>query len=94
MNSEALEDLKQFITATVSQQLSLHLGDLHEEISGMHGELGELREEIKNSELRLSGQIQKLSDSVAEAMSDSNEEVDKQLKNHETRITNLETKAA
>lgn len=80
MNQDMLEDLKQFVTVTISQQLSL--------------QTDELRKEMEKLEHNLSGQIQELSDSVAEAMSDSNEEVDKQLKNHEHRITTLETKSA
>lgn len=87
MNEELIEDLKQFITATISQQLSLQLGELHEEISG-------IRTDMSKMEQRLSGQMKEISDSVAEAMTNTNEEVDKQIQDHEKRITKLETKSA
>lgn len=69
MDEEIINDLKQFITVTISQQTS------------------DLRGDIK----QLDSKIDDLSSSVAAALSDSNEEVDKQLKDHETRITKIET---
>lgn len=80
MNQEVIEDLKQFIATTISQHLSLQLDDIREDMTKM--------------EQHLSGQIRELSDSVAEAMTSSNDETGGRLKNHETRITKLEHKTA
>ena len=79
MNKETIDDLKQFISTAISQQTS----DLQEDI-------GEIKQDIKI----LDRKIVDLSDSVAGAMSDTNEDVDEQLKNHEHRITKLEHKPA
>lgn len=78
MDEDTTNDLKQFITATVSQQLASHTT--------------EIKEDIKKLDVKLSRKIDDLSESVAEAISVSNEEVDKQLKGYETRIINLESK--
>ncbi len=78
MNEDALNDLKQFITATVSQQLD--------------SQTEELRQEIKRLDDKLSLKIDTLSESVAQAINDSNDAVDTQLQDHEARITKLEPK--
>lgn len=67
MNDEIIQDLKQFISVTVSQQ-----------ISGL--------------EDRLTNKIDDLSQSVADAMDRTNSVVDDQLKDHDRRITKLESK--
>ncbi|MBI4033730.1 hypothetical protein HY379_01900 [Candidatus Saccharibacteria bacterium] len=87
MNEAVINDLKQFITVTVSQ----HIADVREDINKLDHKLSQ---EIKNLDNRLSRKIDDLSESVATAISTSNDEVDKQLQNHETRITSLETKTA
>ncbi len=76
MNEDTINDLKQFITTTVSQQTS------------------DIRDDIEKLDNKLSGKIDDLSASVAEAMDNTNEAVDTQLKDHEARIGRLEQKAA
>ena len=76
MNEDTINDLKQFITTTVSQQTS------------------DIRDDIEKLDNKLSGKIYDLSASVAEAMDNTNEAVDTQLKDHEARIGRLEQKAA
>lgn len=80
MNEEIIDDLKQFITATMGQLLAQ--------------QANELRNEFNKRFDKLDNKIDKLSASVAEALDNSNEETEKQLKNHETRLTKLEAKAA
>jgi cell division septum initiation protein DivIVA len=75
MNEDVINDLKQFIDVTVSQQIS------------------EVRDDIKQLDKKLSAKIDDLSESVAEALTTSNEDVDGQLKDHETRIITLEAKS-
>ena len=86
-NEELLQDLKQFIATTVSQQ-----------VTGVEQRLGE---RIDNVEERLSKRIdgleQKLDhvqDAVAEAISGTNEAVDTTLSDHEQRLRRLEHRAA
>ena len=84
MNDDALQDLKQFITTTVSQQTTSLRQDIREDI----------QTEINKLDEKLSAKIDDLSASVAEAMEKSNEDTDSQLQNHENRITKLEHKIA
>lgn len=74
MSDDVIQDLKQFITATVSQQAV------------------SIKDDIKALDNKLIRKIDDLSDSVAEAIENTNEAADTQLTNHETRITHLEQK--
>lgn len=80
MDEDIINDLKQFITTTVSQQTS-SMGE-------------EIRAEITKLDIKLSSKIDELSDSVADALHSSNEITDDQLKDHEQRIAKLEHKVA
>ena len=84
MKNEIIDDLKPFITGTVSQQTET----IRKEI------VDELKMDINNLDLKLSSKIDDLSDAVADALENSNAEVDKQLRNHKVRITKLEGSAA
>ena len=84
MNSDVIDDLKQFIASTVSQQLTLHLGELKVE----------LKEDIKSLDKKLSNKIDDLSASVAEALDAQDDATESKFKNHEKRIKRLETKTA
>ena len=73
MDQQVIDDLKQFITATVSQQ-----------VSGVA-----TKDDVVASEKRIGDQIKDLQASVSEALEVGNDAVDEQLKDHETRITSL-----
>lgn len=79
MNEEVVEDLKQFISSTVSQQTA-----------EIHSDIERLDKKIDGLDLKLSKKIDDLSDSVAEAIQISNDSTDEQLENHEQRIIKLE----
>jgi len=83
MNDEIINDFKQFVTATVSQQTS----DIHDDIEKLDTKLGDL-------DIKLSKKIDDLSASVAEALDSTSDATDTQLKDHERRIGLLEQKAA
>lgn len=85
MNDEVINDLKQFISTTVSQQTS----DIDERFQELDTKIDE---RIKRLDTKLSAKIDDLSSSVAEALDNSNEVTDTQLKDHERRIVNLEQK--
>jgi len=74
MNDDTVQDLKQFISTTVSQEMA-NLA-------------------TKDDINRLESKIDDLSGSVAEALENTNETTDTQLKDHDKRITRLERKAA
>ncbi|MCX6727569.1 MAG: hypothetical protein NTX11_02025 [Candidatus Saccharibacteria bacterium] len=80
MNDDTIQDLKQFIEGTVYQ----HTASIR----------NELKIEINRLDVKLSSKIDDLSDAVADALENSNAETDKQLRNHEVRITKLEGSAA
>jgi O-phosphoseryl-tRNA(Cys) synthetase len=76
MNDETVQDLKQFIAATVNQQIS------------------DVRDDIKALDQKLTVKSDDLSGSIAEALDNTNEATDSQLKDHDSRITQLEQKTA
>lgn len=84
MDQSVIDDLKQFIAATVSQQISAQTSELLTELRT------ELRAEIGDLEGRLTQKIDDLSSAVGHAMNDSNQSADDQLEDHERRITKLE----
>lgn len=84
MSSDDLYDLKQFIEATVSQQLTLQISEFELGIESS------IKKHLVASEKRLGAKIDDLSTAVAEALDTSNGENQKQLDNHEQRITKLE----
>jgi len=78
MNDDIIQDLKQFITTTISQQTA----DLAN------------KEDISNVDKKLSSKIDDLSNSVAEALESTNETTEDQLNDHNQRITKLEQKVS
>lgn len=85
MNDDTIADLKQFIATTVRQEMSgLATKD----------ELAGLEDRLNAKVDGLSAKIDDLQASVAAALDATNDEVDKQLQDHEARITRLEHKAA
>jgi uncharacterized protein YoxC len=80
VNDETIQDLKQFIAATVSQQTS----SLRDDVRG----------DIKKLDDKLTRKIDDLSASVAEALDATHEATHSQLQNHEERIVKLEQNAA
>ncbi len=95
MSDEAIADLKQFITATVSQQISSVKTELKRE---MHEFRIELESEIKQSEQRLEkklgDKIDALAASVADALEASNDSHEGRLDDHNRRLTLLERRTA
>lgn len=85
MDSDVIADLKQFITATVSQQ-----------VSGLatKDDIAAIRGEMATGSGRLQRKMDDLQAAVAEALDTSNDVVDDHLKDHEKRITKLEQASA
>jgi hypothetical protein len=83
MNDDTVNDLKMFITTTISQQTT-----------DIRGEISSIRGDIKKLDVKLSNKIDDLSSSVADALDSSNDATDVQLKDHEQRIGLLEQKVA
>ena len=79
MNEDTINDLKQFISATVSQQFAQQNIELEKRFE----KIDERFEKIENK-------IDDLSASVADALDNSNNATQEQLNIHEQRITKLE----
>lgn len=100
MNEDVITDLKQFISATVSQQTS----ELHDKFNGLDGRFNSLEEKFDRLDTRFNSlekkvdkidqKVDDLSLFVTDALDTNNEIIDKQLKNHERRITRIEHKIA
>ncbi|MDZ7786051.1 MAG: hypothetical protein U5L95_02930 [Candidatus Saccharibacteria bacterium] len=92
MNDDTIQDLKQFIATTVSQQTS----DLatKEDITNLEKDISSLEKNISKLDKKLSTKIDDLAASVGEALDTSNEAIDNQLEDHNKRISKLEQKAA
>lgn len=84
MDDDTIQDLKQFIAATVHQEVS----GLKEDFSGLKQDVSFLRDEIKSTREILSARIDDIDmklDTVIEATGE-------QFDDHENRITKLEAK--
>lgn len=86
MNDETIQDLKQFIAATVSQQTS----DIIKRLDGVDERLDGIDTRLDRVETK----IDDLSASVAEALDATHEVTHSQLQDHERRIVRLEQNAA
>jgi len=93
MDEDTLADLKQFISATVYQ----HTSEIKDDVKGLKVDIKDLKDDVKDlkvSVARLDHKVDDLSEFVGDALINSNESTDKQLKNHDKRITKLEHKPA
>jgi archaellum component FlaC len=92
MNEEVISDLKQFIAATVSQQMSGFvtkddLKDLatKDDIARLEGEVTGIKDEItgiKGDLARVEHKVDDLQEAVAEALSNTNDAIQEQLNEH------------
>ncbi len=89
MNDDIIADLKQFIAVTIFQQTT----EFRNEIKEIEGEVTSGRTEIRALGTKLERKIDELSTFVSEALETTNDATDRQLRNHEKRITKLEAKA-
>lgn len=90
MNDDTIQDLKQFIVATISHQTS----DLatKDDIRATKDDMKAIKDDIKNLDDKLSKKIDDLSSSVAESLEVTHEVIEVELKSHDQRITKLEQK--
>jgi hypothetical protein len=87
MDQDTIDDLKQFIAATIRQQtVDMTTKDDLKTLA--------TKDDLVRLDQKLTAKIDDLQTSVSEALDTSNEAVDNQLKDHETRLTALETKPA
>ena len=89
MNDDTIQDLKQFITATISQETA----DIKTDIRGIKTDVKGIKTDIKELDEKLSAKIDDLSSSVAEAIENTNEASHTQLNDHDKRILRLEQRA-
>ena len=80
-NEELLNDLKQFIATTVSQQTAgLATKD----------DIKSLRDELKGEIRSVDQKVDAIQDAVAEALTQTNEALDATVQDHERRLKRLE----
>ena len=92
-DEEVIADLKQFISATVSQ----HTTPIRDDVATLKQDVTELKHdvaELKHDVKRIDKKVDDLSSYVADALDASNEVMQQQLDAHEKRITHLEQKTA
>ena len=82
MNDAVIDDLKQFIATTVSQQSS----DIRDDLAKLDGKLS-------HAVATLDGKVDDLTAFMAEAIDNFDQAASKRHNNHEHRITKLESKA-
>lgn len=90
MNEDVIADLKQFITATVSQQISGLRNDMDQGFDGLRNEMNHRFDEVDRRFQRVGQRFDDLEakvDTIADAQA-----VD--LADHEQRLTKLEQQAA
>lgn len=80
MKTDVIDDLKQFISATVSQQI-LTL-------------VAEMRSEIRRLETKIDTTSTNLMEFIGDTIEKSNAATDKIIDNHERRLKKLESRAA
>jgi predicted nucleic acid-binding Zn-ribbon protein len=96
MDKAQLDDLKQFITVTVSQtekRLEGKISDVWEELGAIHGELAKVRGEIANVQGDLAEVRSEMADGfagIAEALETTNSRHDKHEAKTDMRLTKLE----
>jgi len=87
MDEDVIADLRQFITATITQQSAGLRGDI---VDSVREDIVALHEDIT----KIDSKLDDLSISVTEAMDNFDQATETQLNNHEQRITRLEAKTA
>lgn len=93
MNDEVITDLKQFISAKFSE----HMVVTDERFEKMDQSFGKIDGRFEAIDVRLDRievKLDDLSTSVAEAMSQTNDDNDARFTDHEHRIVTLEQKAS
>lgn len=91
MDSDTLQDLKQFISVTISQQLALQTKELRQELRT------DLREDLAKLEVNLLQEIRDVDtklDTILNVVGGDIAKQQRQLTNHERRISRLERKTA
>jgi tetrahydromethanopterin S-methyltransferase subunit G len=93
MNDDTIQDLKQFIAATVHQEVSTvneRLDRVDERLDKVDVRLDKVDQRLDKVEVK----IDDIAGAVAEAIENTNEVTDVQLKDHGKRIARLEQKVA
>lgn len=93
MNDEQLDDLKQFLATTVSQSSTLLRDELVGRLDQVDGRLEKLETQVGSLETQVGDLDQKI-DAVMGAIGEHNQASADQLRDHEARLTQLESRPA
>lgn len=94
MDEDVIADLKQFISATVSQQIRTEIGDFREYVDKRFDQIDHRFDKADQRFDKVEASIHSLSTAVAEAIHTSNDVTGAQFDDHERRIVHLEQKSA
>lgn len=104
MNEDAIADLKQFIAATISQQLTSSLGEIKTDISEIKTDLKRLEQKVDKLEAR-SDKLEEwaeeadiklgtIANTIGARIEKDQAKTNTRLDDHEVRIIKLEPQAA
>jgi septal ring factor EnvC (AmiA/AmiB activator) len=97
MKDDTLQDLKQFITTVVRQEVQSGVSEIKTNVAELKTGVFDLKSdvaEIKTDIKRLDTKIDSIAGSVVEALNASEDETQDKIDNHEARIKKLETQSA
>jgi hypothetical protein len=93
-NEEMIQDLKQFIEATISQQMAdVATKDDIKQLSGRIDRL-EVNMATKKDVAKLDQQLDTIQDAIADTLTHTAEDADAKFEDHEQRLRRLEHRAA
>lgn len=97
-NEELIQDFKQFISATMSQEVVGLRKDLKTDIRSLDEKLSTdikaLDEKLSTNIRSLDEKLDTIQDAVADTLTHTTEETDAKLEDHEQRLRRLEHRAA
>lgn len=94
MDEDLLADLKQFITATVSQQTSELSAEISRVDEKLSNEISRINGKLSAEISRVDEKLDQIAGSIADALDATHQTTDEQLRGHEHRIARLEHKTA
>ena len=99
MNDDQIDDLKQYIAATISQvtaglATTSDIGVLKSDLGVLKSDVGVLKHDLAALRTHVDSRLDDIQASIAESLSVTNDVIDEQIIAHDVRIAKLEHLAA
>jgi hypothetical protein len=99
MNDDQIDDLKQYIAATISQVTAdmatkSDIATLKGDIATLKSDVAVLKSDVADLQTHVDSRLDEIQASIAESLSVTNDSVDEQISAHDVRITKLEQSSA